>query len=37
MGTAIDLFLAGKMGFGLVGLGFGRWEWKMKSSKCEWD
>jgi hypothetical protein len=35
MGTGIDLFLdaTGKMGFGLLGLGFGHWELEMKSSK----
>jgi hypothetical protein len=33
MGTGIDLFLTGKMGFGLLGLGFGHWEWEMKPSK----
>jgi hypothetical protein len=26
-------FWTGKMGFGLLGLGFGHWEWDMKSSK----
>ena len=31
MGTGIDL--TGKMGFGLLGLGFGHWEWEMKSLK----
>ena len=29
MGTWIDLFLTGKMGFGLLGLGFGHWEMGM--------
>ena len=34
MGTGIDLFLDWeKMGFELLGLGFGHREWEMKSSK----
>ena len=32
MRAGIGLFL-GKMGLGLLGLGFGRWEWEMKSLK----
>ena len=27
MGTGIDLFLDWENGFGLLGLGFGHWEW----------
>ena len=37
MGTGIDPFLPGKMGFGLLGLGLGHWEWEIKSPKWEWD
>jgi hypothetical protein len=33
MGTGSDLFLDWEMGFGLLGQGFGHWEWEMKSSK----
>jgi hypothetical protein len=37
MATGIDLFLDWEMGFGLLGLGFGHWEWEMKAQKLEWD
>jgi hypothetical protein len=30
-------FYTGKMGFGLLGLGFGHWEWEMSPQKWEGD
>jgi hypothetical protein len=33
MGTGIDLFLDWENGIWVAGLGFGHWEWEMKSSK----
>ena len=35
MGARIGLFLGWKNGIGVTGIGFGRWEWGMKSLKIE--